>query len=54
MLAHARELGLPRLLAIVTPGNERSIRVLDKLGLRYEHDIETAPGNVTALYALDL
>jgi len=54
MLAHARELRLPRLLAIVTPSNERSIRVLDKLGLRYERAIETSQDSETALYAIDL
>ncbi|HSX60890.1 MAG TPA: GNAT family N-acetyltransferase [Tahibacter sp.] len=53
-LAHAREIGLRRLLAIVTPGNERSIRLLDKLGLRYECDIEMRPGDVTAVFAADL
>lgn len=53
-LTHARELGLARLLAIVTPGNERSIHLLGKLGLGYERDIETAPGNVAALFSIDL
>jgi ribosomal-protein-alanine N-acetyltransferase len=34
-LRHAREvLGLPRVLAVVSPGNARSIRLLEKLGLR--------------------
>ncbi|MBL8299293.1 MAG: GNAT family N-acetyltransferase [Rhodanobacteraceae bacterium] len=53
-LMHARELGLCRVLAIVTPGNVRSIHLLLKLGLRYERDIESVPGEVTALYATDL
>lgn len=53
-LAHAQELGLRRILAIVTPGNERSIRLLGKLGLRHERDIETAPDSVAALFATDL
>lgn len=33
---HARALGLQRLVAITTPDNERSIRLVDRLGLRYE------------------
>jgi len=37
VLEHARsELGLDHILAIVSPGNERSERLLEKLGLRYE------------------
>jgi RimJ/RimL family protein N-acetyltransferase len=34
----AGRLGLARITAIVSPGNERSIRVLAKLGFRYERD----------------
>ncbi|GMV29460.1 MAG: hypothetical protein AMXMBFR59_15850 [Rhodanobacteraceae bacterium] len=52
-LAHAQELGLLRILAIVTPGNERSIRLLEKLGLRHERDIATPQDDTTALYAVD-
>lgn len=52
-LAHAQELGLRRILAIVTPGNARSIRLLEKLGLRHERDIATPQDDTTALYALD-
>jgi [ribosomal protein S5]-alanine N-acetyltransferase len=49
VLARARgELGLPRVLAIVSPGNERSIRVLTKIGLRYERMI-TPPGESEAI-----
>ena len=37
VLAHAHdELGFRRILAIVSPGNERSERLLLKLGMRYE------------------
>ncbi|HVF49945.1 MAG TPA: GNAT family N-acetyltransferase [Pyrinomonadaceae bacterium] len=37
VMRHARDvLGLPRLLGVVNPGNAASIRVLEKLGLRYE------------------
>lgn len=54
-LAHARDdLGLRRLLAIVTPTNARSIRLLEKLGLRRVDDIESPPANPTALYAIEL
>lgn len=49
VLAHARgRLGLPRVLAIVSPDNERSIRVLTKIGLRYERMI-TPPGEDRAV-----
>jgi len=49
VLARARgALALPRVLAIVSPGNERSIRVLTKIGLRYEGMI-TPPGESQAL-----
>jgi RimJ/RimL family protein N-acetyltransferase len=49
VLAHARgALGLPRVLAIVSPDNERSIRVLEKSGLRYERMI-TPPGEDCAI-----
>jgi [ribosomal protein S5]-alanine N-acetyltransferase len=41
-------LALPRVLAIVSPGNERSIRVLTKIGLRYERMI-TPPGEGQAI-----
>lgn len=52
-LAHAQELGLRRILAIVTPGNARSIHLLGKLGLRHERDIATPQDDTTALYAVD-
>ncbi len=41
-------LGLPRIVAIVSPHNARSIHVLEKLGLRYERMI-TLPGDTEAL-----
>lgn len=52
---HAREIKLPRLLAIVSPGNERSIRLLEKLGLRFERMI-TLPNDSEELklFAADL
>ncbi|HUD41850.1 MAG TPA: GNAT family N-acetyltransferase [Dokdonella sp.] len=48
VVEHARHaIGLDRLVAIVAPGNARSIRLLEKLGLAYERTItlpdRTAP-----------
>ena len=34
VLAHARELGLEKVVAIVAPGNVPSIRLLEKIGMR--------------------
>jgi RimJ/RimL family protein N-acetyltransferase len=49
VLEHARSvLKLPRVLAIVSPANERSIRVIEKIGLRYERMI-TPPGDNQAV-----
>jgi len=49
---YAREqLGIDRVVAIVSPGNEPSIRLLHKLGLRFECMIEThPPGDRAALF----
>jgi len=41
-------LKLPRVLAIVSPANERSIRVIERIGLRYERMI-TPPGDSQAV-----
>lgn len=38
------DLGLDRIVAIVSPHNGPSIRLLEKLGLRYEHDIVMSGG----------
>ncbi|HEX8778520.1 MAG TPA: GNAT family N-acetyltransferase, partial [Rhodanobacter sp.] len=44
-LAHARNaLGLKRILAIVSPGNDRSIALLEKLGFSYEQNLLLAGG----------
>lgn len=54
-LAHAREvLNLPRVVAIVSPDNAASIRLLEKLGLHFETRLRL-PGQTTdtALYAID-
>ena len=49
VLANARSaLGLPRVLAIVSPDNARSIRLLEKIGLRYQRMI-TPPGEIEAI-----
>ncbi|MFC5477752.1 GNAT family N-acetyltransferase [Massilia suwonensis] len=48
VLAHARALGLKRLVATVVPENEASIRLLEKLGLRFERSFE-APDSTREL-----
>jgi [ribosomal protein S5]-alanine N-acetyltransferase len=53
-LSHARDaLGMPRVVAIVTPTNAPSIRLLEKIGLRYERDFEARPGDIISLFAID-
>ena len=44
VLDHARALGLSRLLAVVTPDNERSRRLLEKLGFLREGTVSLVPG----------
>ena len=40
-MRHAREqLGIHRVIAIVSPGNESSIRLLEKIGLRFDRTIQ--------------
>jgi RimJ/RimL family protein N-acetyltransferase len=34
------ELGLARLISLIAPGNERSVRVAEGIGSRYERDVE--------------
>ena len=48
VLAHARALGLKRLVATVVPDNDASIRLLEKLGLRFERTFQ-APDSTRAL-----
>lgn len=36
-------LGLPRIVAIVSPGNESSIRLLQRLGLRFQRLVRLTP-----------
>lgn len=40
VLNHAKHLGLTRLMAITTPENEKSQRLLRKLGMRFEREIQ--------------
>ncbi|QOL51070.1 GNAT family N-acetyltransferase [Massilia litorea] len=55
VLAHAKRLGLKRIVATVRPDNSASIRVLEKLGLRFERMIQ-APDTrrELQLFAMDL
>ncbi len=47
-------LGLPRLLAIVSPGNADSAKVLDRIGLRLQGRVQLSEGaEELELYALD-
>jgi RimJ/RimL family protein N-acetyltransferase len=48
-LVHARDvLGLPRVVAIVSPDNARSVALLEKLGLHFER-MTTLPGDDEAV-----
>lgn len=56
VMAHARRvLGLDRVLAIASPHNESSLRLLHKLGFHYERDV-LMPGDTdaVALFACDI
>jgi len=55
-LAYARTtLGLRRVLAITSPGNGRSIQLLEKLGFRYQENLLLAGGkDEVRLFALGL
>ncbi len=51
MLQYGREArGLERIIAIVSPGNAASIKVLEKIGLVFDRMIDTPDGKATALY----
>lgn len=47
-----RERGLTRLISLIQHGNVRSVRVAEKLGERYERDVEIR-GKPSWLYALE-
>ena len=51
VLAHAGELGLTRLLAIVTPGNLRSTRLLEEVGFHLEGLRRVRDDDEVAVYA---
>lgn len=49
-----RTLALPRLLAIVSPGNDASVKVLQRIGLRFETMVRLRPEDKELqLFALD-
>src|SRR6266404_4654618 len=56
VMAHARSaFGLRRLVAITSPDNEASIRLLEKLGLRFEATVSLAgDSHEVSLFAADL
>lgn len=56
VILHAQEsLALPRLAAIVSPDNHASIRVLEKLGLRFERMVRMSEGGPeTKLFGREL
>jgi [ribosomal protein S5]-alanine N-acetyltransferase len=52
VLAHGhREFGLMRIVAITTPHNESSIRVLQRMGMQFERILELTPGDPVKLFA---
>ncbi len=46
-----RAFGLRRIVAITTPSNETSIRVLEKAGMKFERLLELTPGDPVNLFA---
>jgi RimJ/RimL family protein N-acetyltransferase len=52
VLDHGRRVfGLKRILAIVSPDNAGSIRVLEKAGMKYEREMEVRPGDSVKVFA---
>jgi RimJ/RimL family protein N-acetyltransferase len=49
VVSHAKSLGLPKLLAITTPTNRASQKVLSKVGLRFDREI-TLPAGTEVLH----
>ena len=45
VMAHGKELGLNRIVAITSPDNDSSARLLEKLGLRFEEMLQLTPGS---------
>lgn len=55
VLAHARTLGIARVVAITSPGNAASDAVLRHIGMRFEKMVKlTADDTGTQLFAIDL
>jgi RimJ/RimL family protein N-acetyltransferase len=46
-----RSLGLQRIVAITSPDNDSSIRVLDKAGMKFERQLEFSAGDLVKLFA---
>jgi [ribosomal protein S5]-alanine N-acetyltransferase len=54
-LAHAKDLGLHRLMAITTTDNYASHKLLRKLGMRFEREVQLQANSETLhLYSVDL
>jgi RimJ/RimL family protein N-acetyltransferase len=52
VLAHGNcQFGLRRIIAITTPSNDASIRVLEKAGMKFERLLELTPGDPVNLFA---
>ena len=47
------ERGLTRLISLIRPGNDRSVRVAERIGERYERDVEVR-GKLSRLYSIEL
>lgn len=55
VLAHARALGIARVVAITAPGNHASDAVLRRVGMRFEKIIKLSADDAgTQLFAIDL
>lgn len=56
MKAHARDvIGLERMVAITDPANAGSIRVLEKIGMRFEKMVRLSPDDIELkLFGVDL
>jgi RimJ/RimL family protein N-acetyltransferase len=45
VMAYAKELGLNRIVAITSPDNDSSVKLLEKLGLRFEKMLKLTTGS---------
>jgi RimJ/RimL family protein N-acetyltransferase len=48
-----RDIGVQRLISLIHPANDVSIRVAEKIGEHYEKDVMTGAGNPARVYAID-